>query len=77
LTASKLPELILFTPQRRDPAVDASLPTHIRTPDGEELGVFSQDLAMEVSRRHGTVTRRGRLTVGQPIFFRRGEVSGR
>ena len=54
LTASKLPELILFTPQRREPAVDENLPTHVRTPEGEDLAVFSQELAMEVGRRHGS-----------------------
>ncbi len=31
----------------------ADLPTHIRTPAGEDLAVFSQDLAAEVARRHG------------------------
>ena len=54
LIASKLPELILFTPQRREPAVDENLPTHVRTPEGEDLAVFSQELAMEVGRRHGS-----------------------
>ena len=54
LTASKLPELILFAPQRRGPAVGGNLPTHVRTPDGEELAVFSQELATEVGRRHGS-----------------------
>jgi len=54
LTASKLPELIRFAPLRRGPAVDGSLPTHVRTPEGEELAVFSQELATEVSRRHGS-----------------------
>ena len=53
LTAGKLPELILFTPQRRGPA-GASLPTHVRTPEGDELPVFSQELATEVGRRHGS-----------------------
>ena len=55
LTASKLPELILFTPVRR--GVDAaagSLPTHVRTPEGEELTLFGPELAAEVSRRHGS-----------------------
>jgi len=52
LTASKLPELILFTPMRHGPA-DGSLPTHVRTPEGEELELFGQELAAEVGRRHG------------------------
>jgi uncharacterized protein YcbX len=54
LTASKLPELILFAPQRRGPAVDGNLATHVRTPEGEELAVFGQELALEVGRRHGS-----------------------
>ena len=54
LTASKLPELILFAPLRRGPAVSGSLPTHVRTPEGEELAVFGQELAAEVGRRHGS-----------------------
>ncbi len=54
LTASKLPELILFAPQRRGPASDGQLPTHVRTPEGEELTIFGQELAAEVSRRHGS-----------------------
>jgi uncharacterized protein YcbX len=51
LTATKLPELILFAPVRRAPE---GLPTHVRTPEGEELALFSRQLAAEVSRRHGS-----------------------
>ena len=54
LTAPKLPELILFAPQRRRPAVDGNLPTHVRTPGGRELAVFGQELATEVGSRHGS-----------------------
>lgn len=54
LTASQLPELILFAPQRREPALEGGLPTHVRTPEGEELALFGQALADEVSRRHGS-----------------------
>ena len=54
LTASKLPELILFAPQRRGAPVDGALPTHVRTPGGEELALFGQELATEVGRRHGS-----------------------
>jgi uncharacterized protein YcbX len=58
LSASKLPDLILFTPRRRegDAREDGDqedLPTHIRTPDGEEMPVFGEDLAAEVGRRYG------------------------
>jgi uncharacterized protein YcbX len=54
LTASKLPELILFAPQRRGAVAETDLPTHIRTPEGQELAVFGQELATEVGRRHGS-----------------------
>ena len=52
LTASKLPELLLFAPLRREDGAQEDLPTHIRTPDGEEMTVFGEDLATEVGRRH-------------------------
>jgi uncharacterized protein YcbX len=53
LTASKLPELLLFTPRRSGDGARGDLPTHIRTPDGEEMPVFGPDLAAEVGRRYG------------------------
>jgi uncharacterized protein YcbX len=53
LTASKLPELLLFAPYRSEAGVDGDLPTHARTPDGEEMPIFGEDLATEVGRRHG------------------------
>lgn len=54
LTASKLPELILFTPQRREGSAKDVLPTHVRTPEGQEMPIFGDDLAAELGRRHGT-----------------------
>ncbi len=55
LTASKLPDLVRFTPLRlADNAKgDLLLPTHICTPEGEEMPVFGEDLAREVGRRYG------------------------
>jgi uncharacterized protein YcbX len=53
LTASKLPELLLFAPQRRQDGTQGDLPTHIRTPEGEEMPAFGEDLATEVGRRNG------------------------
>jgi len=53
LTGSKLPELILFAPLRRDECAQGELPTHVRTPDGTELPAFGDDLAAEVERRYG------------------------
>jgi uncharacterized protein len=53
LSASKLPDLVLFTPLRREDGAEGDLPTHIRTPNGEEMPVFGEDLAAEVGRRYG------------------------
>ncbi len=51
LTASKLPELLLFAPAQYEEG--AEIPTHILTPGGRELPVFGEDLAREVGRRYG------------------------
>jgi MOSC domain-containing protein len=53
LTASKLPDLLLFAPQRCEDSVHGDLPTHVRTPDGRAMPVFGEDLANEVGRRYG------------------------
>ncbi len=53
LTAGKLPNLVLFAPQRREGGAQVDLPTHIRTPDGKEMPVFGPDLATEVGRLYG------------------------
>jgi uncharacterized protein YcbX len=54
LTASTLPDLLLFAPHRREDGAREDLPTHVRTPDGEELPVFGKDLSTEVGRRCGS-----------------------
>ncbi|MBV8830168.1 MAG: MOSC domain-containing protein [Acidobacteriaceae bacterium] len=53
LTATKLPDLLLFTPCCREDGAQGDVPTRVRTPDGEEMPVFGEDLATEVGRRHG------------------------
>ncbi len=53
LTASRLPELLLFAPLRLG-SITGDLPSHIRTPDGFELEVFGSDLAADVGSRHGS-----------------------
>jgi uncharacterized protein YcbX len=53
LTASKLPDLLLFTPFRHEAGVQGDLPAHVRTPEGTELAVFGEELAAEIERRHG------------------------
>jgi uncharacterized protein len=52
LSASRLPDLLLFAPHRRADAAQGDPPTHIRTPEGEELPVFGEALATEIGRRH-------------------------
>jgi uncharacterized protein YcbX len=54
LTASRLPELLQCTPVRRGADATGNLPTHVRTPEGEELALFSQELAADVGNRHGS-----------------------
>lgn len=51
LSASRLPDLVLFTPINSG---KSGVPTHVRTPDGQELPVFSNELAAEIKRRHGS-----------------------
>jgi len=50
LSASKLPDLIPFTPVRRG----EELPTHVVLPDGRELPLFGEALAAEIGRRCGS-----------------------
>lgn len=64
LTASKLPDLLRFTPLRREVGALAGVPTHVRTPDGEELEVFGEDLATDVGRRYGAAVQMMQLNHG-------------
>jgi uncharacterized protein YcbX len=69
LNASKLPGLLLFAPHRREDRVredgdQEDLPTHIRTPDGEEMPVFGEALATEVGRRYGAPVKMMQLRHG-------------
>jgi uncharacterized protein YcbX len=64
LTASKLPDLLLFAPHRRENGTQGEPPTHIRTPDGRELPVFGEDLATEVGRRYGAPVQMMQLNQG-------------
>lgn len=64
LTASKLPDLLLFAPHRPEDGAQGGLPTHVRTPDGEEMPVFGEDLAAEIGRRHGAPVQMMQLNHG-------------
>jgi len=64
LSAGKLPDLVLFAPHRREDSIQRDLPTHVRSPDGEEMPVFGEDLAAEVGRRHGAPVQMMQLNHG-------------
>ena len=64
LSASKLPELLLFAPCRFDDGSPQKLATHVRTPDGDELPVLSEALAEDVGRRHGAPVQMMHLRYG-------------
>jgi uncharacterized protein YcbX len=64
LSASRLPDLLLFAPRRHEDGAEGDLPTHIRTPDGEEMPVFGEDLATEVGRRYGAPVQMMQLNHG-------------
>jgi uncharacterized protein YcbX len=53
LNASKLPDLLRFAPHRQEDGAPGDLPTHVRTPEGEALPVFGEELAREIARRYG------------------------
>jgi uncharacterized protein YcbX len=64
LTASKLPELILFSPQHRKDSAEEDVPMYIRAPDGGEMAVFGDELAAEVGRRYGAPVQMMQLKQG-------------
>jgi uncharacterized protein YcbX len=64
LTATKLADLLLFTPLRHQDGAQRDLPTHVRTPEGKELAVFGEELAAEIERRHGAPVQMMHLRAG-------------
>src|SRR5216684_6497378 len=58
LTASKLPQLLLYKPVRLDSNANSKngelLPTHVRMPDGKEYELRSNELREEISSRYGS-----------------------
>lgn len=54
LTASRLPELLLYQPIGRQDTAGEPLPTHVRTRDGREYGLADEALRLEIASRHGT-----------------------
>jgi uncharacterized protein YcbX len=64
LSAGKLPGLVLFTPRRRADHSPEDLPTHVRTPLGEEMPIFGDDLAVEIGRQYGAPVQMMQLNQG-------------
>ena len=54
LSASRLPELLLYQPLALDEPGGESLPTHVRTPHGLQLELRSAELNAEISQRCGS-----------------------
>ncbi len=53
LSASRLPELLLYHPFGRQDRTGEPLPTHVRTPDGREYGLTDEAFREEIATRHG------------------------
>jgi uncharacterized protein YcbX len=53
LSASRLPELLLYKPIGRQDTTGEPLPTHVRTPDGKEYSLTDEALLKEIATRHG------------------------
>jgi uncharacterized protein YcbX len=53
LTASRLPELILYHPIGLDETTGEPLPTHVRTPNGSHIELRSAELEVEIAQRFG------------------------
>lgn len=64
LTASKLPELVCLAPHGRGEHASEALPTHVRTPDGDDLPVFGEALAQRVGARLGATVEMTHLRNG-------------
>lgn len=54
LSASRLPELLLYQPLGLDENAEEPTPTHVRTPDGIELPLASNELQTKVSEKFGS-----------------------
>jgi uncharacterized protein YcbX len=63
LTATRLPSLILYRPLRKP---DSTEVTHVLTPDGRELPLWSDELRDELAARHGSPVEMAES--GQGIF---------
>lgn len=54
LSASRLPELLLYQPLGLDENADEPVPTHVRTPEGLQLALGSEELQNNVAEKFGS-----------------------
>src|SRR5215510_10033569 len=54
LSASRLPELLLYQPLGLDENAEEPTPTHVRTPEGITLALGSKELETSVSEKFGS-----------------------
>ena len=54
LSASRLPQLLLYQPIGIDETTGEPLPTHVRTPDGSNVALRSAELRAEIGERFGS-----------------------
>ncbi|MCF8246654.1 MAG: MOSC domain-containing protein [Saprospiraceae bacterium] len=64
LSASRLPELLLFEPTNFDEKAEEPLPTHVRTPDGSFLEIGSAELKNLISEKFGSAVELMKLKHG-------------
>jgi uncharacterized protein len=64
LTASRLPELLLYKPMGLDENAQEPTPTHVRTPEGMELALGSAELQSSVAEKFGSAVELMKLKHG-------------
>ena len=64
LTASRLPELLLYHPIGLDESTGEPLPTHVRTPSGVEVELCSEELEREIASLLGSAVELMKLKHG-------------
>jgi uncharacterized protein len=64
LTASRLPELLLYQPLGVDENAEEPAPTHVRTPEGLDLALSSAELQNSVAEKFGSAVELMKLNHG-------------
>ena len=64
LTASRLPELLLYQPLGLDEKAEDAAPTHVRTPEGLDLAIGSAELQNSVAEKLGSAVELMKLKHG-------------